>query len=188
MSEKPLGNPAVVGLAGFGGTTLLLQFHNLGLCEIGPIFWCAMFFGGLAQLVAGLLEFRTGNNFGFAAFSTYGAFWMALGGILLSAYYGIFNLSGTDIGYFLLMFTFITFIYWLGAMRQNWGVAFLFFTLVLGFIFLDISHLGGPDVFTKVAAIDLIICAATAWYLMAHAIFSQLGWELPVGKPWIKKS
>ena len=184
--DKPLGNPAVVGLAGFGGTTLLLQFHNLGFCDVGPIIWSAFFFGGLMQLVAGFMEFRTGNNFGFAAFCTYGAFWMALGGILWSSSYGMFNLSGTDIGYFLLMFTFITIIYWLGAMRQNWGVAFLFFTLVLGFIFLDISHLGGPAVFTKVAGVDLIVCAGTAWYLMAHGIFAQLGWELPVGKPWVK--
>ena len=56
MSEKPiLGNPAVVGLAGFGGTTLLLQFHNLGLCGVGPVIWAAIFFCGLAQLIAGLL-------------------------------------------------------------------------------------------------------------------------------------
>ena len=185
MLEKPLGNPAVVGLAGFGGTTLLLQFHNLGWCDVGPVFWSAIFFGGLMQLVAGLLEFRTGNNFGFAAFSTYGAFWMALGGILLSAYYGLFDISGNDIGFFLLMFTFITFIFFVGSMKQNWALGFLFITLLLGFIFLDISHLGGPAVFTKIAGVDLIICAFTAWYLMSHAIFSQLGWELPVGRPWI---
>ena len=102
MSDKPLGNPAVVGLAGFGGTTLLLQFHNFGLCGTGPVFWSAFFFGGLMQLIAGMLEFRTGNNFGFAAFSTYGAFWLALGGILLSSYYGFFDVGTFDVGFFLL--------------------------------------------------------------------------------------
>jgi len=189
MSEKPLlGNPAVVGLAGFGGTTLLLQFHNLGLCGAGPVFWCGIFFGGLAQLIAGLQEFRTGNNFGFAAFSTYGAFWLALGGILLGANYGMFSISTTDIGWFLVVFTLLTAIYLIGAMRQNGVLSLLFVTLLIGFILLDVSHLGGPAVFTKVAAIDLIICALSAWYLMAHVILAQLGIELPIGKAWINNN
>ena len=72
-----MANPAVVGLAGFGVTTLLLQLHNLGLCGSGVIFCCALFFGGTAQLIAGLQEFKTGNNFGYSAFATYGAFWIA---------------------------------------------------------------------------------------------------------------
>ena len=63
MAETSLGNPAVVGLAGFGTTTLLLQFHNLGLCGTGVVFCCALAFGGFAQLLAGLQEFKAGNNF-----------------------------------------------------------------------------------------------------------------------------
>ena len=186
MSEQSLGNPAVVGLAGFGGTTLLLQFHNLGLCSTGPVFWCAIFFGGLAQLIAGLQEFRTGNNFGFAAFSTYGAFWLALGGILLGINYKIFDVSTMDIGWFLVTFTLLTAIYFVGAIKQNGVLSFVFLTLLIGFVLLDISHLGGPAVFTKLAAIDLIVCALSAWYLMAHVIFAQLKIELPVGKAWIR--
>ena len=116
MTERPLGNPAVVGLAGFGGTTLLLQFHNLGLCTTGPVLWCAFFFGGLMQLLVGLQEFRTGNNFGFAVFSTYGAFWMTLGGIFLGTHYDILGITTTDIGWTLVMFTAITFIFFIGSM------------------------------------------------------------------------
>ncbi len=52
-NQPPLGNPAVVGLAGFGLTTLILQFHNLGLCGLGPVIACGLIFGGLAQLIAG---------------------------------------------------------------------------------------------------------------------------------------
>ncbi len=186
MSEKPLlGNPAVVGLAGFGGTTLLLQFHNFGLCGAGPVFWSAMFFGGLMQLIAGLQEFNTGNNFGYAAFCTYGAFWMALGGIIISANYGILNISTTDIGWFLVIFTLLTGIYFIGAMKQSSVHSTIFLTLLIGFILLDISHLGGLSTFTTVAAIVLVVCALSAWYLMAHTVFVQLGIKLPVGKPWI---
>ena len=64
MAETNMGNPAVVGLAGFATTTLLLQFHNLGLCGTGVVFCCALAFGGGAQLMAGLQEFKAGNNFG----------------------------------------------------------------------------------------------------------------------------
>ena len=131
MSDKPQSNPAVVGLAGFGGTTLLLQFHNLGLCGAGSVFWAAIFFGGLMQLIAGLQEFKTGNNFGYAAFSTYGAFWLALGGCLIGAQYGILKISTIEIGWFLVVFTLITIIFFIGTLKQNGMVAFLFLTLLL---------------------------------------------------------
>ena len=183
MSEK-LGNPAVVGLAGFGATTFLLQFHNLGWAGGSVVMWLAIAFGGLSQLIAGFMEFKTGNNFGFAAFVTYGAFWLALAGILGSA--GKLGITNKDIGWFLLIFTGLTFIYFIGAMKQHTAISIVFLTLLLGFIGLDISHLGGPAIFTKIAAWDLIICALSAWYLMTHVIYQGLGVNLPVGKPWIK--
>ncbi len=183
---KSLANPAVVGLAGFGGTTLLLQFHNFDLCGAGPVFWCAVFFGGLMQFIAGFKEFNTGNNFGFAAFCSYGAFWMALAGILAGANYGMFGIDTTDIGWFLVIFTILTAIFFIGAMKQSGALSILFLTLLIGFILLDVSHLGGPEVFTKVAAADLTICAISAWYLMAHVILLPLGIELPIGKAWLR--
>lgn len=64
-----LGNPAVVGLAGFGLTTFVLQLHNLGACGVGPVVALGLVFGGGAQLVAGLMEQVTGNSFGFCAFT-----------------------------------------------------------------------------------------------------------------------
>ncbi len=174
----------MVGLAGFGGTTLLLQFHNLNLCEVGPVFWCALFFGGLAQLVAGFLEFRTGNNFGFAAFCTYGAFWLALGGIFLGN--KVFNIDSTDVGWFLVIFTILTAIFLIGALKQNGALSFLFLTLLIGFVLLDICHLVDVSpVVKKMAAVDLIFCALTAWYIMAHVIFAGVRIALPLGKAWI---
>jgi uncharacterized protein len=186
LSEKTLANPAVVGLAGFGGTTLLLQFHNFGLCGASPVLWTALFFGGLMQLMAGMKEFQTGNNFGFVAFSTYGAFWMSLAGILLGSHFGILQPTTVDIGWFLVMFTFITAIFLIGAVRISGAHGLLFLTLLLGFIFLDISHLGGPALsfFTTIAAIDLVVCALTAWYIMAHVALTPLNVAIPLGKPW----
>jgi hypothetical protein len=181
-----VANPAAVGLGAFGATTLLLQLHNLGLAGTGVVMWMAFFFGGLAQFIAGFMEFKAGNNFGFAAFTTYGAFWIALGGIFLSVQMGLFNITSTDIGWFLFVFTCLTAIYFVGAIRQNSALAWVFLTLLIGFILLDIGHLiPGAEVFNKIAAVELIICALCAWYLMAHVILSPLRVKLPSGKPWV---
>ena len=180
-------NPAAVGLGAFGSTTLLLQFSNLGwLDSTGAVMWMAFFFGGLAQFLAGFQEFKNGNNFGYAAFTTYGAFWMALGGIFLSKHLGLFNITTNDVGWFLVVFTCLTFIYLFGAMRQNSAVSVVFLTLLIGFILLDIGHLGGGDVWNKIAGWELIVCALSAWYLMAHVVMSPLGINIPAGKPWTK--
>jgi len=190
VQSKPaptLSNPAAIGLGAFGATTILLQLHNLGLAGTGVVIWLAFFFGGLAQFIAGLQEFKTGNNFGSAAFVTYGAFWMALGGIFLSIQMGIFNISGTDIGWFLVIFTGLTFIYFIGSLKQNSALAWVFLTLLVGFVLLDIGHLvPNAEVFNKIAAVELIVCALLAWYLMAHVILTPLKINIPAGKAWLK--
>ena len=186
-TEKSLANPAAVGLGAFGATTMLLQFHNLGFVGVGAVMWMAFIFGGLAQLVAGFLEYRNGNNFGFAAFTTYGSFWIALGGIWLNAQLKFTAISGTDVGWFLVVFTLLTAIYFVGALKQNSALAWVFLTLLIGFILLDIGHLvPGAEVFNKVAGGELIVCALTAWYLMSHVIMTPLRLKVPAGKAWLK--
>lgn len=186
-AQAPMGNPAVVGLAGFGLTTLILQFHNLGLCGLGPVIACGIIFGGLAQLAAGLQEFKAGNNFGYSAFVSYGSFWIALCIILLFNKYDIYKSSHTDVGYFLVVWTLYTAIMWIGSLRIHGAMASTFTLLLAGFILLDLAHFGYPAM-TKVAAYVLILCALNAWYMMAHVIFMQVFGRdvLPVGKPWIE--
>ena len=186
-ADKKPANPAAVGLGAFGATTLLLQLHNLELVGTGAVMWLAFFFGGLAQFIAGFQEQKMGNNFGFAAFTTYGAFWIALGGIFLSMQLGLFSITGTDVGWFLVVFTCLTAIYFLGAIRQNGALSWVFLTLLVGFILLDVGHLvPGAAVFNKIAAVELIGCALIAWYLMAHVILTPLRINIPAGKAWVK--
>ena len=187
MADTKLGNPAVVGLGGFGVTTLLLQFHNLGLAGAGVVLWTALFFGGMTQLLAGLKEFESGNNFGFAAFTTYGAFWMALAGILLGGHFGILTASTTDVGWFLVAFTVPTVVFTLAACRASGAHSLLFVTLLLGFVFLDIGHFGGSSLWITLAAFDLIVCGFTALYIVAAIVFVDFGWKLPLGKGWLVK-
>lgn len=78
MNRAKMGNPAVVGLGGCGMTTLIMPFHNPGWVGLGPVLRLGRFFGGTPQLIAGLLEFRAGKDFGFSAFTGDGGFWVAL--------------------------------------------------------------------------------------------------------------
>lgn len=181
-----LANPAVVGLAGFGLTTLILQLHNLGLCGTGPVLWLGLVFGGLAQLIAGIQEMKTGNNFGYCAFTSYGAFWIALCLMLLAGHFDIFKASETDVGWFLVAWTLFTAILWVGSWRIHGAMAMTFTLLLAGFILLDLGHFGF-HVCNTIAAFVLIACAFSAWYMMARIILNELyGYELlPAGKAWV---
>ena len=196
MAGQGQGNPAVVGLAGFGLTTLLLQFHNLGWCGTGVVFCTAIVLGGCAQLVAGFQEFKCGNNFGYSAFAVFGSFWLALGMIWLlldlqgapNSFIGShLKVTSSDIGVFLVAFTLYAAIMWVASMRVSGMMAFTFTTVLLGFVGLDLIFLADMKRLMPVVAADLIVCALSAWYMMAHIIFLQVFGKdvLPVGKPWL---
>jgi len=180
------GNPAVVGLAGFGMTTLLLQFHNLGFLGLGPVVAMGFIFGGLAQMIAGFQEQKMGNNFGYSAFVSYGAFWIGLGIIWILNHFKIYESSHEDVGYYLIGWTLYTVIMFVASFRVHFAMMYTFATLLLGFILLDLAHFVNPGLKT-LAAIDLILCAGGAWYMMAAIIINDLAGKtvLPVGKKLI---
>lgn len=180
------GKPAVVGLAGFGLTTMILQLHHLELCSIGPVIGCGLVFGGLAQLIAGFQEMKVGNNFGYSVFVSYGAFWIALCLMLLFSRYEIYTATKKEIGFFLIVWTLYTAILWVAALRIHGAMASTFSLLLFGLILQDLAHFGYPPM-AKVAAYVLIFCALNAWYIVAHQILLQIYGRdvLPVGKPWI---
>jgi succinate-acetate transporter protein len=185
------GNPAVVGLAGFGLTTLMLQFHNVGWAGLGPVIWLGIVFGGAAQLIAGLQEKAAGNNFGYCAFTSYGAFWISLALMLLGNQLGIFKVSHHDVGWFLVGWTLFTAILWVGALRIHGAMAWTFTLLLVGFILLDVAHFCSEELaptVTKIAGYELMACALAAWYMMGRIIINDTyGREvLPAGQPWIK--
>ena len=193
MNNVKLGNPAVVGLAGFGLTTFVLQCHNLGWCGIAPVLWLGLCFGGTAQMIAGLMEFKTGNNFGFCAFTGYGAFWISLCLMVifgknaeLVKSYPTLAFSANDLGFYLVAWTVFTFILFIASMKHHATLSFIFLTLLLGFIGLDVKEFTGSALAGTFAAYDLLICAFSALYLMAVAVYAESGITLPVGEPWIK--
>ncbi len=185
--EKKMGNPAVVGLAGFGLTTILLQFHNIGLMGLGPVVAMGFIFGGLAQMIAGFQEQKMGNNFGYSAFVAYGSFWIGLGIIWILNFYKIYESSTTDVGYYLIAWTLYTAIMFVASLRVHKAMAVTFVTLLLGFILLDIGHFVDP-VWNKVAGYELFVCAFSAWYMMAAIIINDVAGKtvLHFGKAFIR--
>ena len=181
------GNPAVVGLAGFGMTTFLLQLHNLGLIGWGPVLCMGIIFGGLAQMIAGFQEQKMGNNFGYSAFVSYGAFWIGLAIIKLCNHFDVYPTDGTELGYYLVGWTLYTTILFIASMRVHKAMFVTFALLLAGFILLDLEHFG-LEFLKPVAAIVLVLCAFSAWYMMAGIIINDLAGKtvLPMGKKMLK--
>src|SRR2546423_6824960 len=102
----PIANPAALGLGGFALTTFVLSTHNAGWAPDLTWVGLAFFYGGLAQFCAGMWEFRAGNTFGATAFSTYGAFWLALATFVVLVLAGKVPAAdvANDEGWFLLSF------------------------------------------------------------------------------------
>ncbi len=174
-------------MAGFGLTTLLLQFHNIGLIGLGPIVSMGFIYGGLAQMIAGFMEQKMGNNFGFSAFVAYGSFWIGLGIILILNYFKIYETSETDLGFYLLAWTLYTAIMFIASLWIHKAMVVTFFTLLLGFMLLDLGHFA-DHVWNLIAGYELIVCALSAWYMMAAIIINDVSGKnlLPFGTPVIR--
>lgn len=83
MSSNNIANPGPLGLMGFGMTTILLNIHNAGFFPLtSVILSMGIFYGGIAQIIAGIFEYKKGNTFAATAFSSYGLFWLSLVGLL----------------------------------------------------------------------------------------------------------
>ena len=97
MSDN-LANPAPLGLMGFGMTTVLLNIHNAGLFEMNAVIMAmGIFYGGIAQILAGCMEFKKGNTFGTTAFTSYGFFWLTL--VFLIYFNGKFGMPANEKGF-----------------------------------------------------------------------------------------
>ncbi len=178
-----LADPAALGLAGFAATTFVLSFVNADLVSAGAaaaVLPLALAYGGLAQLLAGLLEYRRGNTFGTTAFCTYGAFWISF-----ALYEWLFHKSGTPAsatGMFLLVFAIVTAYLSLAAARTNGAVLTVFVLLTATFILLAIGAFASSTTMDKIGGWVGIVTAAAAFYASA-AVVANATWKrtiLPV--------
>ncbi len=185
VSAPKLANPGPLGLGGFALTTFVLNVHNAGLIDIGAALPLGLFYGGLAQLVAGFLEFQTGNTFGMTAFGSYGAFWIALASMVLMEMNKWIS-AEASMGWLLttlIAWTIFTLILWIGTFNHNKALVWVFTTLLILFVLLDVAVATSNPIITHIAGWEGIFCAATAWYLMAAIVINDSYGRtvLPVG-------
>ena len=189
-----VADPAPLGLAGFALTTFLISLTNAHLAPsdiwVGP----ALFYGGLAQLLAGMWEFRNRNVFGATAFSTYGGFWMSLFIFVILISTGVVKLSPAaveeSLAWFLLaFFIFNTYMMFWSAMI-NWAVFGVFLTLEIteGLLWVGFFALPGGTALDIVKAGGWagIVTAGVAWYTSAALVANSLAGRVivPVGTPF----
>src|ERR1700694_5272421 len=129
------GNPAPLGLLGFGMTTLLLNLHNAGFYELNSmILAMGLCYGGAAQVIAGIMEWRKGNTFATTAFISYGLFWVSLVTLIILTTLGWGALSDdTSMAAYLAMWGLFTGIMFLGTLRLNRALQIVFATLTILF-------------------------------------------------------
>ena len=144
MSENiKLANPGPLGLMGFGMTTVLLNIHNAGFFPLGSmILAMGLCYGGLAQVIAGILEFKKGNTFGLTAFTSYGFFWISLVVLLILPKLGLADPAphGFMAWYLIMWGTFTAFMF-VGTLRGNKVLQFVFASLTVLFFLLAVRSI-----------------------------------------------
>lgn len=185
MTTTTLANPAPLGLMGFGMTTVLLNIHNAGFFPaVTAIVAMGIFYGGIAQIIAGILEYKKGNTFGATAFTSYGCFWLTLVGIWYLPLSGA--ISATDssfLGIYLGLWGIFTLFMFFGTLQGNRALQFVFGSLVVLFFLLAIGNIIGSKTILIIAGFEGIVCGASAIYLaMAEVLNEQYGRTvLPIG-------
>ena len=169
-------NPAPLGLMGFGMTTVLLNFHNAGLYELGSmILAMGICYGGLAQVFAGIMEWKKGNTFGTTAFCSYGLFWLSLVVLLIAPKlgWGQSPAKAAMIAYFFFWGLF-TLVMYFATLRLNKALQFVFASLALLFFLLAIADWSGSTVITRIAGIEGIVCGLSAIYAALAQVLNEV--------------
>ena len=169
-------NPAPLGLLGFGMTTVLLNMHNASFFSMGGmILAMGIFYGGIAQIIAGIMEWRKENTFGMTAFISYGLFWLTLVGIIVMP--GLGWASATEssaMAAYLLVWGLFTAIMFIATLKLGKGLQIVFGSLAVLFVLLALGDITGSAAITHLAGYEGIICGLSAIYLAAAEILNEV--------------
>lgn len=196
---QKVANPGPLGLLGFGMTTILLNFvHNARLGSVDAmILGMGLVYGGLAQVIAGVLEFRKGNTFGTVAFTSYGLFWWSYAFINLlprSIFFaGYQSPSNESMMAYFIMWGLFTLIMFFGTLKTNRTLQTVFMTLTILFFLLAIksgllayTSLTASDLelFTRIIGIEGIVTGFSAFYLALAEVLNEVHGKtvLPIGQ------
>jgi len=180
-----IANPAPLGLCAFGMTTVLLNIHNAGFTELSSmILAMGIFYGGTAQVIAGVIEAKKNNTFGLTAFTSYGFFWLSLVALIVMPKLGWMEpaSNGSMVAY-LSMWGLFTFCLFFGTLRLNRALQFVFGSLTILFALLVWGDASGSAEIKHLAGYEGIICGASAIYTGIAGVLNEVYGKtvLPIG-------
>jgi succinate-acetate transporter protein len=178
-------NPAPLGLFAFGMTTILLNLHAAGFYEMNSmILNMGLFYGGIAQIIAGIMESKKNNTFGFTAFISYGFFWLTFVGLIVFPKLGWMTApSPSGMIAFLIMWGIFTLLLFIGTLRLNRALQFVFGSLVILFFLLALGDATENATIKTWTGYEGIVCGASAVYTAIANLLNEVYGRvlLPVG-------
>jgi succinate-acetate transporter protein len=189
---SPIADPGPLGLAAFALTTFVLSMFNADLVGKGGepvVFGLAFAYGGLAQVLAGMWEFRTGNTFGAVAFTSFGAFWLSFWAFVQFYEDKVPKAdAGHAVGLFLIAWGIFTTYMFVASLRTTAAISLVFILLAVTFFLLGIGNAGAHTNVVKWGGWFGLATAAAAWYAsfaaVTNATFKRT--VLPV-RPWTER-
>ncbi len=169
-------NPAPLGLLAFGLTTVLLNLHNAGIFEMNSmILAMGIFYGGLAQVIAGIMESKKNNTFGMTAFISYGFFWLTLVGLIVMPKLGwVAAASEQAMVAYLIMWGVFTGLLFFGTLVISRALQFVFATLTILFFLLAAGDATGNASLKTFTGYEGIICGASAIYAGVGSLLNEM--------------
>jgi succinate-acetate transporter protein len=185
LMNNETANPAPLGLCAFGMTTVLLNIHNAGFFEINSmILAMGIFYGGLAQVIAGIIEAKKNNTFGLTAFTSYGFFWLSLVGLLVLPKLGLATTTSEGaMAAYLSVWGVFTLLLFFGTLKLNRALQFVFASLTILFALLVAGDITGNPAIKHLAGYEGIICGASAIYTGIANLLNEMYGRvvLPIG-------
>ena len=178
-------NPAPLGLLAFGMTTILLNLHNIGLFPLtSMILSMGIFYGGMAQVMAGYMEWKKGNTFATVAFTSYGFFWLTLVALMALPKLGFTPEDPASFAAYLFMWGLFTFFLFIGTLKINRALQIIFGSLVLLFFLLAAHKATESITLGLIAGYVGLFCGASAMYSAVAQILNELYGRilLPLGE------
>jgi len=180
-------NPAPLGLLGFGMTTVLLNLHNAGCYELNSmVLAMGICYGGAAQVIAGMMEWKKGNTFATTAFISYGFFWLSLVALVGLPKLGFTAADDLAMTAYLAIWGLFTAVMFAGTFRLNRALQVVFGTLTLLFFLLAYAHFnsaGASTAFKHLTGYEGILCGLSAIYTGLAQVLNELFGKivLPLG-------
>lgn len=168
-------NPAALGLLAFGMTTVLLNTHNAGFYAMNAmILSMGIFYGGLAQVIAGIMEWKKNNTFGATAFTSYGFFWLSLVALIIMPEMGLPAATNVAMAAYLAVWGVLTAVLLIGTLRINRALQLVFLSLTILFFLLSAGEAMGNEMIVRIAGFEGIFCGISAIYAGSAQVINQV--------------